>query len=173
MSSAVTTFGVFKGLLKDSVNKNSSLDAATKSSMLVRVEDLPRDERVVLNFDNVASLSGQVTVDDLAKSIEVAIGVTGNNRVEWDLMTFAVPVSIAGTLTADGFLPGNIGASANPPVAAADISMEYRLSSTDAWKTFDRNTVLEEVSSIQFAATIADQVASAALPGLVLIAQQV
>jgi hypothetical protein len=51
--------------------------------------------------------------------------------------------------------------------------MEYRLSSTDPWKSFDRNTVLEDVTSIQFAAAIADQAGAAALPGIVLIAQQV
>lgn len=173
MSSAVTTFGVSKSLLRDSVNKNASLDAATKSSMLARIEELPRDVRLLLNFDNAESFGGFVSVDSLAKSIEVAIGAGGNNRVVFELMDFTIPLTISGTLSARGFLPGNIGASANPEVAVADIALEYRLSATDPWKTFDRSTVLEEVTSIQFAAAIADQIAAAALPGLVLVAQQV
>jgi len=172
MTTAVTTFGVFKSLLTNSVSNDSSLDAATKASMLVRINDLPRDVRVVLDFSTVESFGGLVTVDDLAKSIEVAVGATGTNRIEWDLLIFAVPLAVSGTLTATGFLPGHVGASANAPVADADIAMEYRFSGTDVWKTFDRSTVLEGVTAIQFAAAIADQGGAAALPLLALIARQ-
>lgn len=170
--SAVTTFGVFKSLLTNAINNDSSLDAATRSSMLARINELPREVSIALGFDTAESVAGQVTVDDLAKSIEVASGATGNNRVEWTLMTFAIPLTISGTLGARGFLPGNVGVSPNPRVADADISVEYRFSATDTFKTFDRSTVLKEVTSIQFAARIADQGSDASLPGLVFVTEQ-
>jgi hypothetical protein len=140
MASTVTTFGIFQSLLVNSVNNDSNLDAATKSSMLVRINELAREVGLVMDFSNVESFGGSVTIDELAKSIEVAVGATGTNRVVWDLMSFTVPLMISGTLTASGFLPGHVGASANGPVADADISMQYRLSTTDTWKTFDRST---------------------------------
>lgn len=171
-TSAVTTFGVFKSLLTNAVSKDTSLDTATKASVLARINALPRGVGIKLDFSTVESFGGLVTVDDLAKSIEVASGATGTNRVEWDLLTFSVPTTVSGTLTATGFLPGHVGASANPPVADADIAMEYRFSDTDNWKTFDRSTVLEGVTTIQFAAAIADQGGAVALPVISLIAQQ-
>lgn len=173
MASAVTTFGVFKGLLKAAVTKDTSLDAATKASMMARIEALPRDSRIVLDFATVESTGGNVSVDALAKSIEIAIGAGGNNRVTWARQTFDIPVNIGGTLSSMGALPGNVGASGSTPIDLADVGLEYRFSTSDPWKVFNRNTVLEEVSSIQFAAAIADQVAVVALPGLVLVAQQV
>lgn len=173
MSSAVTTFGVFKSLLKSAVTKDTNLDTTTRASMLARIESLPRDARLVLDFSTVESQSGFVSVDALAKSIEVAIGAGGNNRIVWARQTFDIPVNVSGTLSSMGALPGNVGASASTPIDLDDVSMEYRFSSSDTWKKFDRNTVLEEVTSIQFAAAIADQVAAVAVPGLVLVAQQV
>ena len=172
MASTVTTFGVFQSLLTNSVNNDASLDSATKASMLVRLAELAREVGIVLDFSNKESVGGSVTVDDLAKSIEVAIGASGTNLVTWNLMTFSVPLMVSGTLSDAGFLLGNVGASVNGPVAAADIVLKYRMSSADAWKTFDRSTVLREVTSIQFAADIADQVGAVALPGLILVTQQ-
>jgi hypothetical protein len=173
MSSAVTTFGVFKSLLKSAVTKDTSIDATTRASMLARIEALPRGVNITLDFSSVESTGGNVSVDDLLKSIEVAIGAGGNNRVVWARMTFDIPVTIAGTPSVIGALPGNVGASSNAAVDLADVGLEYRFSTADAWKTFDRNTVLEEVTAIQFAAAIADQVAALALPKLVIPAQQV
>jgi hypothetical protein len=170
--SPVTTFGVFQSLLVNSVSNDGSLPSATRSSILARLNELPREVGLSLDFSNVESTGGLVTVNQLTKSIEVAAGVSGANRVQWKLENFGVPMVVSGTLSDRGVLPGNVGASANAPVPSADIAIQYRLSSTDVWKTFDRNTVLADVSAIQFAATIADQVAPKALPGLHLIAQQ-
>lgn len=171
-TSAVTTFGVFKSLLTNSINNDASLSAAVKSSMLARVNELPREVSLLQDFSNVDSTGGLVTVNNLTKSIEVAVGATGTNRVEWEMATFAVPTRISGTLSSSGFLPGHGGASPNALTALADIALQYRFSSTDAWKAFNRNTVLEGVTQIQFSAAIADQVGATALPGIVLVAQQ-
>lgn len=170
--STITTWAIFKQLLANAVNADTSLDDTTRASILARIDDMTADVALLLDFSNVASVAGQVTVDELNQSIEVATGATGNNRVIWDQMTFAVPVDIPGTLGEYGFLPGHIGSSGNPAVANADISLEYRLSATDSWKKFTRNSFLEDVVSIQFAAAIADQGGDAALPTLNMVAEQ-
>lgn len=173
MPSAVTTFGIFQSLLTNSVNSDASLDPTTKASMLTRIAELAREAAVLLDFSNVESTVGQAAVAEATRSIEVVSGATGNNRVVWDLMTFTVPVTISGGLGTRGFLAGHVGASVNGPVVEADISLQYRLSSTDTWKAFDRNTILEDIITVQFAADIADQGSDAALPTLNLVARQV
>lgn len=172
-ASTVTTFAIFRSLLTRAINEDESLDDATRASILTRLTDMARAVPIVLDHRSVASTGGFVTVDELLKSIEVGTGVSGANRVEWDAISFVVPVTIAGTLTNRGWLPGHKGNSVNPATADTDVTLQYRLTSADPWAVFDRSTVLEEVTSIQFAATVADQVADTALTGLVLVAQQV
>lgn len=173
MASAVTTFGIFQALLNRAVNADASLDSATRASMLVRIQDLARDVGVALDFSSVDSTGGLASVSEATRSIEVASGVTGANRVEWEPLTFSVPVVISGGAGTRGFLAGHVGASANAAVDSADISMQYRTGASEAWKAFDRNTVVDGASWIQFAANIADQVAAKALPALNLVARQV
>ena len=170
--SPITTFGVFKNLLTQAVNNDSTLSSAVKSSMLARLNELPREVGIALDFSTVESVAGFVSVSQITRSVEVAIGASGSNRATWGLLSFGVPLTIGGMKTAAGFFAGNTGASANTPVAIADVALEYRLSATDSWKSFDRNTVLYGVTAIQFAAAIADQVAAVALPGLHLGAVQ-
>jgi len=170
--STVTTLAIFKQLLTKSVNADTTLDDTTRASMLARIDDMTEDVALLLDYSNVESVAGQVSVDELNRSIEVATGATGNNRVIWNAMTFSVPVDINGGLGERGFLPGHVGSSGNSPVANADISLEYRFGNTDPWKKFDRNSFLEDVTAIQFAASIADQAGDAALPTLNLIAEQ-
>jgi hypothetical protein len=170
--STVTTWAIFKQLLTNSVNADTSLDDTTSASILARIADMTADVALLLDFSSVESVAGQVTLDELNRSIEVASGATGNNRVIWNLMTFAVPVDISGSLGTRGFLAGHVGSSVNSPVAEADITLEYRFSATDPWKKFDRNSLLEDVATIQFAAAIADQGSDAALPTLNLVAEQ-
>lgn len=170
--STVTTLAIFKQLLTRSVNADTSLDTTTRASMLARIEDMTSDVALLLDYSTVESVSGQVVLNGLNRSIEVGIGSTGNNRVIWSAMTFSVPVDICGGSGTQGFLPGHVGSSANPPVVTTDIIMEYRFSTADVWKKFDRNSFLEDVTNIQFAAAIADQVADAALPAINLIAEQ-
>lgn len=170
----VSTFGVFVQLLTRSVNDDASLDEATKVSMLSRLADLARDVGITLDYSEVETVAGSVSLDELNKSIEVATGSIGNNRVVWNLMKFSVPLHINGSLGTKGFLVGHTGASPNAAVAEDDISLEYRFDSNETFKRFDRNTVLEGVTSIQFAAAIVDlQGSDAALPGISLIARQV
>lgn len=178
---AVTTFDIFKSLLQTAVNEATSIDAATKASMTTRITELPKQEIVDLTFANVDSAFGFVTVDDTNKSIEVAIGTPGTNRVEWNEMTWQVPRQIRGTPGTDGgagnggFWLGEIGTSATPAkVAEADITLQYRLGSADAkWKNFDDTTVLDGVTAIIFGADIADQGGAAAvLQALHIFAEQ-
>lgn len=168
-----TTFGIFQSLLTNSVNTDATLDAATKASMLTRITQLARGVPLLLDFSNVESSAGSVSIDDAAGSIEVAIGVLGTNRVVWDPQQFTVPVDIDGGAGERGFLPGHGGESANPLVALADISLQYRLATGDTWKPFTRNTRLSGVSWFQLAADIADQVAASAVPQVNLIAVQI
>lgn len=172
MVSPITTFGVFKSLLTQAVNNDGTLSSAVKSSMLARLNELPREVSIALDFSTVESVAGFVSVSPITRSVEVAIGASGSNRATWGLLNFGVPLTIGGVKTADGFFAGNAGASANPLVDITGVSLEYRLSATDAWKAFDRNTVLYGVTAIQFAAAVADQVAAVALPGLHLVAVQ-
>jgi hypothetical protein len=171
-SSTVSTFAIFQQLVTASVNKDSDLDAAAKASMLTRLASMARQCGLVEDFSTVESSVGSVTVDAANKSIEVAIGATGTNRVVFTQRTWQVPMTVAGTLTATGFFTGNTGTSANAAVADADISMQYRFGANDTWKNFDKATVLSEVTVLQIAVDIADQVAATALPGIVLIATQ-
>jgi hypothetical protein len=171
-ASTVTTLAIFKQLLTNAVNADASLDDTTRASMLARIADMTSDVALLLDFSNVSSVAGQVSLDELNRSIEVATGATGNNRVIWNQMTFAVPVDISGSRGERGFLPGHVGSSGNSPVDSADISLEYRFGATDPWKKFTRNSLLEDVTTVQFAAAIADQGADAALPTLNLIAEQ-
>lgn len=170
--STVTTLAIFKQLLTKSVNADTTLDDTTRASMLARIDDMTEDVALLLDYSNAESVAGQVSIDALNRSTEVASGATGNNRVIWNSMTFSVPVDISGGLGERGFLPGHVGSSGNLPVATADISLEYRFGTTDPWKKFDRYSLLEDVTTIQFAAAIADQVADAALPTLNLVAEQ-
>lgn len=170
--STVTTWAIFKQLLTKSVNADTTLDDTTRASILARIDDMTSDLALLLDYSNVESVAGQVTLVALDKSIEVASGATGNNRVIWNTQLFAVPVDISGSLGEKGFLPGHVGSSSNSPVANADISLEYRFGTTDPWKKFDRNSLLEDVATIQFAAAIEDQGSDAALPTLNLVAEQ-
>ncbi len=172
MATTTTTFAIFQSLLRESVTKDTALSSATRAAMLARIDDLARDVELLFNFDNVDSSAGSVSIDHANKSIELAVGVLGTNRVEWSLMTFSVPVTISGVKTAIGAFFGNAGTSVNALVADADISLQYRFSSTDNWKNLDKATVLETVTAIQIAADIADQASIAALPGVVIVAKQ-
>jgi|SRR5210317_853854 len=172
MATTVSTFAIFQQLLTASVNKDSSLDTTAKMSMLTRLAELAREVSLVEDHSTVESVAGQVTADDANLSIEVATGATGNNRVTFVARTFMVPVTVAGTVADKGFMLGSTGTSANAAVAAADVSVQYRFSTTDPWKNFTQSSVLKGVTSIQFAADIADQGADAALPSLVFVATQ-
>lgn len=171
--SGVTTFGIFQSLLTNSVNSDATLDETTKASMLTRVSMLARITDMVLHSGNVESSVGQVTVDESINEITVLTGATGNNRVIFDAVQMTVPVDVNGGAGESGFLVGHGGDGVNSLVAVADITMQYRLSATDAWKAFTRSTSLKNVTYIQFAVDIADQGSDAALPQMTVLAYQV
>jgi hypothetical protein len=171
-TSTVTTFAIFQQLLRNAVNNDSSLDATTKASMLARIDDLPQMGVLVEDYATAESYTGDVTVDPANRSIEIGTTATGINRVIFALHTFPVPVTIAGADTLTGFYTGGTGVSPNPEVAIADLGVQYRFSTTDSWKNLSQSSLLKGVTAIQLAVDIADQVALAALPQIVLAITQ-
>lgn len=170
--STVTTFAIFQQLLRDSVNKDPDLSATTKASMLARIDDLPQKGQIVEDFSTYESFTGDITVDAANRSIEVGTTVSGNNRVIFAAHTFPVPATISGVDTLKGFHTGGVGTSPNPEVEAADLSVQYRFSSTDPWKNLAQASLLGGLTSIQFAVDIADQGSLAALPQIVFVPTQ-
>jgi stage V sporulation protein SpoVS len=164
-----TTFSMFQQLLRNSINNDSSLEATLKAALLLRVDYLARDEQHIMGASEVNAITGG-TVDQATDSITFATGVGGD--VTFDLITFGTPVTIDGTKTAIGLLLGNVGQGSNPAVAEADITIQYRTSTSGAWKAFGRNVVLDGISTIQFKATIAVQAADADMPKLHLVSEQ-
>lgn len=174
MSSPVATFGVFQALLSRSVDLDPNLDSATKASIKTRVAYLAREQEIVLTEAGGFSFQGNC-VDDIAnRAIKVILGAPSTpNRVEFDPMIFSVPLRIEGNGGVRGFMPGASGASALPQVVTADITLQYRLAAADPWSNWDRNSLLPEVTWIQFAANIEDQLADSALPDLHVHAEQI
>lgn len=168
----VTTFEIFKNLLLNAVNGDSSLDTATRASMVTRVNELPREMILDLTVSNAESVQGSVSKEVANVALLVTTGSSGNNRVTWEEMEFPVPVQIDGTVGVKGFLPGHSGEATDPQVDVDDVSVQYRLGSSDDWKAFTRNTVLHGVSKIQFAADIADQGSESAMPNIHIRARQ-
>lgn len=174
MASTVTTFGVFKTLIQRSVELDANLDTATKAAIRTRLQNLPQEQEIVLDQSKASSVGGNVSENTTTRSINVALGAPGSpNRVEFDAMSFFVPVRIEGTEGIGGFMPGHAGSSALPLVVQADITVQYRLASGDPWATFDRTTILDEVTWVQFAVVIAEQDANGSLPALHIHAEQV
>lgn len=166
--STVTTFAIFQQLLRDAVNSDTTLSATTKASMLARIDDLPKMGLLVEDFESYLSSSGDVTVDATNRSIEVGTTASGLNRVIFGLHTFPVPVTISGAKTLTGFYTGGVGTSPNAEVDLADLNVQYRFSLTDTWKNLSQASLLTGVTAIQIAVDIADQLAAAALPQIVL-----
>jgi len=164
-----TTFSMFQQLLRNSVNNDSSLEATLKAALLLRIDYLCRDEPHIMGSGQVNAISGG-TVDEATDSILVPSG--SGAEITYDLITFGTPVSIDGTKTSIGLLLGNIGQGSNPAVAESDITLQYRESESDAWKAFGRTVVLDNISSVQFKATVAVQGADADMPQLHLVAEQ-
>lgn len=172
MASTVTTLAIFKTLMLRSVDLDPNLDTATKAAMKVRIQNIASEQEVVLDQSKVLSAQGNASEVPATRSIKVLLGAPVS-RVEFDPITYFVPVRVDGTHGVRGFLPGHAGASALPLVAQADLSIQYRLASSDAWAAFDRNTVLPEVTWIQFAVDIAQQLADSAVPALHIHAEQI
>ena len=168
-----TTFEIFQQLLKDAIDASTTLTATLKVTMKLRVDEMSQDQAIALTSGNVESQAGNVSLDLANSAILVASGVPGTpNRVIWDLMTFGTPVRIVGADGPFGALLGHLGEAAVAAVPNADMSLQYRLTSTGAWINFTRNTIVGETSSIQFALDMADAVAPTAVPQLFLLAEQ-
>lgn len=172
MPSTVTNFAVTQSLLSQSIDSNSYLDAATKAALKTRVANLAKQQDIVLDQSKVLSTTGGCAENVPNRVVTVNTGA-GPNRVEFDPMTFLVPLRVDGTKGVGGFLPGTIGTSQLPQVAAEDITLQFRLAASDAFQDFDKSTVLDEVTWIQFAANVAVQLALSALPVINVHAEQV
>lgn len=172
MPSTVTTFAVFQTLLQRSIDLDPNLDSATKAALKTRAQNLVRQSDVVLDQSMVQTLSGFVTSDSANRCLLVGVGA-GPSRAEFSAVQLVVPIRIDGTKGVRGFLPGHPGTSVVALIDSADISLQYRLSSSEVWRNFDRNTVLDEVTWIQFAADFATQVGTVSVPQLHIHAEQV
>ena len=164
-----TTFSMFVELLKESIDANSSLTSLMKSALKARCDALPRQEMHDLTVDEVNSSTG-VTLDTVNGVITVPIGPGG--EVVFDLITFDTPVRITGSLGPFGALIGHTGQGTNPVINNADLTMKYRTSVSGSWRTFNRTTVVDELSTVQFGLDIAAQVAIADIPQLHIVAEQ-
>ena len=172
MSAIDTSFEVFKQLLAESVDSNANLSSTLKASLKVMVDGMPRQSLVLLEASNVDTAAGNVSFDPANDLMEVASGTPATpNRIEWNAVTFSVPHTLE-TAIGVGPIPaslGNVGGSTLSPVASSDLSMQYRLSTTDPWVAVTRTTILRDVTWIQFAVEIADQTANVAVPKLHLV----
>jgi len=164
-----TTFSMFVQLLKDSIDANDDLSDSMKVALKVRADALPRIQDVELTSRNV-SASSNATVDIPNDKITVADGDSG--YVEFNLETFDTPVRIEGTIGTIGALLGHVGQGVNPAVAEADLVMKYRLATSDAWRAFGRNVVVDEATQVQFRVEIDTQTGDHDLPQIHVIAEQ-
>ena len=164
-----TTFSMFQQLLRNAINNDSTLESTLKAALLLRVDYLPRDEHHVMGASDVNAISGG-TVDEVTDSILVPDAATA--EITYDMITFGTPVTIRGTMAGIGLLLGHGGQGANPLVAEADITLQYRESESDAWKAFGRTVVLEDISTVQFKATVAVQTGDHDMPQLHVIPEQ-
>lgn len=172
--SPVATFGLFQSLLSRSVDLDPNLDSATKASMKTRVANLAREQEIVLDWSRSNSVSGNVSENAVSRSIDVATGSPATpNRVEFDAIQFFVPVNVDGTHGVRGFLPGHAGTSVATLVDQGDMTLQYRLAASDPWSTFDRTSLLRDVTWIQFACNIANQSGATTLPAIHIHAEQV
>lgn len=172
MASTVTTLAIFKTLMLRSVDLDPNLDASTKAAMKTRIQNIASEQEIVLDQPRVLSAQGNASENAAKRSIDVLLGAPAS-RVEFDPITYFVPVRVDGTHGVGGFLPGHAGASALPLVAQDEITLQYRLAASDPWADFDRSTVLPEVTWIQFAANIAQLLANSSVPAIHVHAEQV
>ncbi len=172
MPSTVTTFAVFRSLLTRSIDLDANLDSATKAAMKSRVAQLARQQDIVLDQAKALAASGNASESAADRTLLMS-GVAGTGRVEFDPMTFTVPLRVTGTFGPRGFLMGTSGTSVVAQIVATALSLQYRTATGDAWSNFDRSTVLDEVTWIQFAVDISTQVAPVSVPALHIHADQV
>jgi len=164
-----TTFSMFQQILSDAVDAYSNLDTTFKSALKTRISALPKLERVSLTAENVES-STDATVSEANNSITVVSGSSGT--IQWEMANFSTPVRIDGTLGEIGALVGHVGGGSNTPIANSDINLYYRESSSGTYKAFGRNTVLNEVTSIQFQVITGTLGVDGDLPQLHILAEQ-
>jgi len=164
-----TTWSMFVQLLREALDSDTGLSDTLKAALKARCDALTPEEHHVLSSMNVESSTG-VVVSEANDTITVPTGAGGD--VTWDLITFDTPVRIDGTIGGIGVLLGHAGQGSNPAVAESDITLQYRESTSGSWRAFGRTVVIDEVSTVQFKATIAVQGADADLPQLHILAEQ-
>ena len=167
--SVQTTFSMFQQLLSESIDANSDLSDTLKAALKLRVTALPKYEPIELTAGNVNS-TVNAAVNAATDSITCPDGST--SEIEWDLVTFDTPVRIEGSIGDVGALVGHVGQGTNTPVANADITLQYRLSASGTYAAFTRNTVLSEVTTVQFKALIASQTGDHDMPQLHMLPEQ-
>lgn len=158
-------------LLSEAVDADADLSDTMISGLKNRITYLSREELVTLGAENAESFTGDASVDEATNSITIVSGASPSTVI-FEMSTFGTPCRVLGSKGDIGALVGHVGEGSNSPVANADISLTYRTSSSGTWIAFTRNTVLDNISTIQFKATIAAQGADADLPQLHVFIEQ-
>ena len=171
--SGTTTFEIFQQLMTDAVDASTSLTSTLKAAMKMRISAMSRTEKLVFGAADVESAAGNTSIDLANNAVLIALGVPATpNRVEFKLRTLATPSRIVGSDGVSGMVVGHTGEASVAAVATDDMTFQYRLSTSGAWSAFTRNTVLDSVTTIQFAVVIASQLANVSLPQLWILGQQ-
>lgn len=176
----VTTFEAAKQLFLEAVNEpafstNNAIikSGPTKAYLQLRIANLMRRDVISLDAAAVASVEGNVTLDTLEQAVEVATGAPVTpNRVTYAALAFAIPVRLLTSFGSKGFLVGAPGGSGATQIADADITLQYRFSAADPWKLLTRSTKLDEITAIQFALAIDDQIGNVSVPNLYIVVEQ-
>jgi len=172
--STTTDFDTFKRLLDEAIAANDDLTTAMQTALRARVALLTKLELLELGDGNAeAANSTNVTIAEATDSITVTDSLAG--VVTWAMETYDTPMRVIGARGVDGAgaLIGDEGGAGNARVdVIATVTIQYRLSSTDTWKAFDRTTYLTGITAIQFRANITAAAGDRDLPKLWVVLEQ-
>jgi len=172
--STTTDFDTFKRLLDEAIAANDDLTTAMQTALRVRVGLLPKLDLLELGDGNAeAANSTNVVISEATDSITVTDSLAG--VVTWAMESYDTPMRVIGPRGVDnvGALIGDEGSAGNTRVdVIATVTLQYRLTSTDTWKAFDRTTYLTGVTSIQFRANITVAAGDRDLPKLWVVLEQ-
>lgn len=168
-----TTFQVFQQTLRETIDRDNVLSVVMKSALKLRVEALAKTVPVVFGAATISSVSGNVSVDQGLAAVTVGAGAPATaNRIEWSPVSFATPVRISGS-QGYGVLLGHAGEDEETGVVDfADIDVFWRAALSDPWRRFSRVTVIDEATTVYFAAEVAEQAEDLLVPQLWILAEQ-
>lgn len=165
-----TTFEIFKRLLNEAVSADDDLSATQIAELQARIEALTETEILELGCENATGTLTNVTRTEETDSLTVLDTESGS--VIFALHEFDTPVTVFGTYGVTGALIGTVGGGSNDPVPEADITLQYRLTTSASWRAFSRNVIISGVEQIQFRVAIAAQAGDHDIPKLWIVCEQ-